>query len=151
MTTRSDVARASVDVLLDAATAFEVFTAEIGEWYVVNEHTVVDHTRTKSMRIEPWVGGRFVDVHDLETGEGIECGRVIVWEPPHRFVFVDERQLDVEVTFDAIAGGCRVTIEERGLDALSPEVATQVRTHSWHRHLPEWFHQYASAIGGDTR
>lgn len=84
MTTSSDVARASVDVTLDAATAFEVFTAEIGEWYVVNEYTVVDHTRTKSMRIEPWVGGRFIDVHNLETGEGIVCGRVIVWDPPRR-------------------------------------------------------------------
>jgi len=148
MTSTSDVARASVDVTLDAATAFDVFTAEIGEWYVVNEYTVVDHTRTKSMRIEPWVGGRFIDVHDLETGEGIVCGRVIVWDPPRRLVFVDERQLDVEVTFESIDGGCRVTVEERGLDALSPEVARHVRTHSWHRHLPEWFHGYVNR--GDT-
>jgi hypothetical protein len=137
MTRSSDVARASVDVSLDAATAFEVFTAEIGEWYVVDEYTVVDHTKTKSMRIEPWVGGRFMDVHDLETGEGIECGRVIVWDPPRRLVFVDERQLDVEATFEPIAAGCRVTVEERGLDRLSPDVARHVRTHSWHRHVPE--------------
>ena len=148
MTTSSDVARASVDVTLDAATVFEVFTAEIGEWYVVNEYTVVDHTRTKSMRIEPWVGGRFIDVHNLETGEGIVCGRVIVWDPPRRLVFVDERPLDVEVTFETIDGGCRVTVEERGLDALSPDVAHQVRTHSWHRHLPEWFQGYVNR--GDT-
>jgi hypothetical protein len=148
MTRSSDVARASVDVSLDAATAFEVFTAEIGEWYVVDEYTVVDHTKTKSMRIEPWVGGRFMDVHDLETGEGIECGRVIVWDPPRRLVFVDERQLDVEVTFEPIAAGCRVTVEERGLDRLSPDVARHVRTHSWHRHVPEWFRDYVNR--GDT-
>lgn len=148
MTTSSDVARASVDVALDPATAFEVFTAEIGEWYVVNEYTVVDHTRTQSMRIEPWVGGRFIDVHDLETGEGIVCGRVIVWDPPRRLVFVDERQLDIEVTFETIDLGCRVTVEERGLDRLSPDVAHQVRTHSWHRHLPGWFHGFVNK--GDT-
>jgi hypothetical protein len=148
MTDRSDVARASVDVTLDAATAFEVFTAEIGQWYVVDEHTVVDHTRTKTMRIEPWVGGRFVDVHDLGSGEGIECGRVIVWDPPHRFVFVDERRLDVEVTFETIDIGCRVTVEERGLDRLTPDVARHVRMHGWHRYLPEWFHAHASR--GDT-
>jgi hypothetical protein len=139
---RTGVARASIEVALDAATAFDVFTAEIGEWYVVNEHTVVDHTRTKTMRIEPWVGGRFVDVHDIATGEGIVCGRVLVWDPPRRVVFVDERQLDVEVTFEPTDAGCRVTVEERGLDRLDPEVARHVRTHGWHRYLPQWFREH---------
>jgi uncharacterized protein YndB with AHSA1/START domain len=144
----SDVARASVDVALDVTTAFDVFTAEIGEWYVVDEHTVVDRTRTKSIRIEPWVGGRFLDVYDVETGEGVVYGTVIVWEPPHRLVFVDDRRLDVEVTFESIDGGCRVTVEERGLDNLGPDVAQHVRTHGWHRYLPEWFDVH---VTGDTR
>ena len=30
------------------------------------------------------VGGRFVEVYDLETGAGIEVGRVTVWEPGER-------------------------------------------------------------------
>jgi hypothetical protein len=145
----NDVASASVDVHLDVETAFDIFTAEIGHWYVVNEYTVVDHTKTKTMRIEPWVGGRFLDVHDLDTGDGVVCGRVIVWDPPHRVVFVDERHLEVEVTFAPIDGGCRVTVEERGLGDLDPDVARHVRTHGWHRYLPEWFHAYAST--GDTR
>lgn len=137
--TDSNVASASIEVSVDQETAFEIFTAEIGEWYVIDEYTVVDHTKSMTTRIEPWVGGRFIDVHDLETGEGIECGRIVIWDPPHRFVFVDARELDVEVTFVPIDAGCRVTIEERGLDKLPPELAGQVRLHSWHRHLPVWF------------
>ena len=133
------IASASVDVAVDPLDAFGMFTAEIGQWYVVDEHSVIDHTKTKTLRIEPWVGGRFVDVHDLESGEGIECGRIITWAPPHRFVFVDRRGLDVEVSFVAIDGGCRVTVEQRGLDTLPAAEAAQVRLHGWHRYLPEWF------------
>jgi hypothetical protein len=150
MSATSDIARASVDVAVDQETAFELFTAEIGEWYVVNQYTVEDPTRTKTLRIEPWVGGRFLNVYDLDTGDGLVVGNVIVWEPPRRFVFVDRRRLDVEVTFAPIDAGCRVTIEERGLDALAPDVRRQVRAHSWHRHLPEWFAEFTETRGAST-
>ncbi len=33
------------------------------------------------MRIEPRVGGRFIEVYDVETDEGFEVGRVTAWEP----------------------------------------------------------------------
>jgi Activator of Hsp90 ATPase homolog 1-like protein len=144
------VASASVDVAVDQDSAFEMFTAEIGEWYVVNQYTVLDHTKTRSLRIEPWVGGRFVDAHDCETGEGIIVGHVTAWDPPRRFVFVDGHGLDVEVTLEATDGGCRVTIEERGFDSLAPDIAPRVREHSWHGHLTEWFEQYTNSTG-DSR
>jgi hypothetical protein len=43
--TDSNVASASIEVSVDQETAFEIFTAEIGEWYVIDEYTVVDHTK----------------------------------------------------------------------------------------------------------
>jgi hypothetical protein len=33
------------------------------------------------VRIEPRVGGRFIEVYDVETDEGFEVGRVTAWEP----------------------------------------------------------------------
>jgi hypothetical protein len=36
------------------------------------------------VRIEPGVGGRLIEVYDLDTGAGCEAGRVSIWEPGHR-------------------------------------------------------------------
>jgi len=135
----ADVARASVDVAVDQASAFAVFTGEIGDWYVIDEHSVPDHTKTKSLRIEPWVGGHFIDVYDLDTQQGLVVGTVTVWDPPRRLAFVDGRDLTVDVQFEPIESGCRVTIEERGLAGLAADTAEHVREHGWHRYLPEWF------------
>ena len=141
----SNVASASVDVAVDQEAAFRIFTEDVGEWYVVDRYTVVDHTKTKTLRFDPWVGGRFRAIYDLETGEGDQGSLITAWEPPRRLVFVDSRDMEVEVTFKPIAGGCRVIIEQRGFDKLDPEVAGRVREHGWFVHLPEWFGQYVSA------
>lgn len=70
----------SVDVELDPEVAFEVFVDEIDAWYRVDRFTVVDFTRTVAIRFEPHVGGRLMDVHDSESGEGREMGRITVWD-----------------------------------------------------------------------
>ena len=131
--------RATVEVGLPAAEAFRVFTAEIGSWYVVDRHTVVDHLRTVDIRLEPRVGGRFLDVHDAATGEGVEMGRVTAWDPPRRLTFVDERATETEVSFAPVADArTAVTIEQRGLDRLPPGEAEHVRRYGW-RLLLGWF------------
>lgn len=132
---------ATVDVALPAAAAFRVFTDEIGSWYLVDEHTVMDHKRTVDIRFEPFVGGRLMDVHDPATGDGHEMGRVTVWDPPHRLAFTDARATETEVRFvPAGPGGDRtaVTIEQRGLDRLPPGEAEHVRRYGW-RLLLAWF------------
>ena len=141
----SDTASASVDVSVDQETAFRIFTEDVGEWYLVNEHTVMDHTRTKTLTFDPWVGGHFRDVYDLETGEGPTGAVITAWEPPDRLVFVDDRDMEVEVRFTPSERGCRVTVEQRGFDKLDPDVATHVREHGWFVHLPEWFEQHVAA------
>lgn len=138
--TTPGIASAHVDVPLNAAEAFEAFTTEIGDWFVINEFTVPDHTEVETVRLEPGVGGRLLYVK--VDGDGIAAGRVTTWEPPVRFSFVDGRDLEVTVTFTATADGCRVTVEEVGFDKLDPDLARRVRPHGWHRHLPEGFQHH---------
>ena len=138
--------RATVEVALPRDEAFRVFTAEAGDWYVVDRHTVADHRRTVDIRFEPRVGGRFVDVYDAATGEGREMGRITVWDPPHRLVFIDDRATETEVSFVALPPGdgppsierTAVTIEQRGLDRLPDDVADHVRRYGWPL-LAGWF------------
>jgi uncharacterized protein YndB with AHSA1/START domain len=140
----SDVASASVDVAVNQEAAFRIFTEDVGKWYLIAEHTVVDHTRTKTLRFDPWVGGRFRAIYDLETGEGAGGALITAWEPPHRLVFVDSRDMEVEVGFTPVDGGCRVTVVQRGFDKLDPDEARRVREHGWFVHLPVWFGEYVS-------
>jgi uncharacterized protein YndB with AHSA1/START domain len=51
----------------------------------------------------------------------IEAGRVTLWEPPTRLVFdwrnlnfAPDEKTEVEVRFEAIGDGTRVTVEHRG-------------------------------------
>ncbi|HEV8563709.1 MAG TPA: hypothetical protein VGR41_02225 [Actinomycetota bacterium] len=72
---------------------------EIDAWYRVDRLTVADFTRTVAIRFEPHVGGRLIDIHDSESSEGREMGRITVWDPGRRLVFTDNRHTEVEVTF----------------------------------------------------
>jgi uncharacterized protein YndB with AHSA1/START domain len=125
----------------DPDRAFRLFTEEVGAWYRVDSYTVRDPRRTVTLQFEPFVGGRFIDVYDPGTGEGVELGRIQVWEPPHRLQFIDHRDCEVEVSFAAAANGTRVTIEQRGLDQLPTDVAHHVREHGWHT-ITGWFADY---------
>jgi hypothetical protein len=98
----------NVDVHVSPAVAFDVFVHEIDAWFKVDRHTVPDFTRTVGIRLEPGVGGRLLDVYDADSGDGREMGRVTVWEPERRLVFVDNRGTEVEVTFEKSSAGTRV-------------------------------------------
>jgi uncharacterized glyoxalase superfamily protein PhnB len=143
--------RVSVDVAVAPHDAFEVFTDQIGVWYKRDAYSLVDAERTKTLRFEPRVGGRFMDVYDLATGEGRELGRIVAWDPPARFAFVGARGIEVEVTFAPAPTGCRVTVEERGLDRLSAEEQEHVRRWGWHATLPGWFAAHVRPDPSHTR
>ena len=128
-----DAVSASVEVALDPVTAFAVFTEEINRWWRPGPMNWNDSARAVGIHIEPGVGGRWIEVYDEATGEGFECGRITVWEPGIRFVFlyrdaghtIDDTE--VEVRFEAIDGGTRVTLEHRGWDKVLSNIATQKR------------------------
>jgi uncharacterized protein YndB with AHSA1/START domain len=118
-------ATAAVEVPCDPDTAFDVFTADIGAWWMRGTRYWNDAARGQELRFEPHVGGRLLEVHDLETGEGFEIGRVLVWEPGKRLVFTWRQDdwgpsevTEVEVRFEPARSGTRVTVEHGGWDRV---------------------------------
>jgi hypothetical protein len=76
--------------------------------------------------LEPGAGGRFLERYP--NGEEFEIGRVQVWEPPVRFAmswrlpnYSDEEATRVEVQFQAVDTGCRVSVIHSGLTSLRPD------------------------------
>ena len=114
---------ASVEVPCDPDTAFAVFTADIGTWWKPGTRYWNDAERGRELRFEPHVGGRLTEVSDLAAGTGFEIGRVLAWEPGKRLVFTwrqddwgPSETTEVEVRFEAVPGGTRVTVEHGGWD-----------------------------------
>ncbi len=120
----TDAVTATVEVAVDPATAFEVFTEEIDRWWRPGPINWYDAYRAVGIRFEPGVGGRWLEVYDDAAGDVLEIGQITVWEPGVRLVLLYRdggHALDgteVEVRFEAIEGGTRVTLEHRGWDKV---------------------------------
>jgi len=117
--------RTSVVVEATVEHAFRVFTEEFDK-VKPRDHTLLEVELAETV-FEPRVGGRIFD----RGVDGSECqwARVLVYEPPDRFVFswdisptwqieTDlDRTSEVEVTFTAEGGGkTRVELEHRHLN-----------------------------------
>jgi hypothetical protein len=124
---------ATIEVAVDPATAFAIFTEEIGQWWRPGPINWNNSRRAVGIRIEPGVGGRWIEVHDAATGEGFDCGRITIWEPGERFAFEYHdagHELDettVEVRFAPVVGGTRVTLEHRGWERVAARIAPAKR------------------------
>jgi uncharacterized protein YndB with AHSA1/START domain len=137
----------TIEVRVDAATAFRLFTEEIGEWYRPGRYSWNDPERAVGIRFEPGGEGRLLELY--ADGTAFEMGRVLAWEPGVRLVFEyrsaflpPEPLTEVEVRFEPIEGGTRVVLEHRGLDGLPPEVARTFSTQAWANFM-SWFAEYA--------
>jgi uncharacterized protein YndB with AHSA1/START domain len=102
--------------------AFAVFTEQVDAWW--RHGPRFRSGRGSLMRFEPGVGGRLLEIEGGSDGT-FELGRVRVWEPPKRIVlefrarsFEPGELTLVEVRFEAVAAGTRVTVEHGGWDAL---------------------------------
>ncbi len=121
----ADSASVTTVVAVDPATAFEVFTEEVDAWWKRGPRFRWRPEREGTLRFEPGVGGRLVEVYD-EAGEDVfEVGRVLVWKPADRLVFEFRARefrageiTEVEVRFEAVDQGTRVSVEHRGWDSL---------------------------------
>lgn len=82
------VARVSVTVGAPPDRAFEMFVKDIGRWWKKDQSHWLEPERALDMRIEPFVGGRWLEVYDLVTGKGTEIGRVTLYEPGRRLAMV---------------------------------------------------------------
>jgi uncharacterized protein YndB with AHSA1/START domain len=149
-------ARAVAEVLVEATPedAFAIFTDEIGLWWRTGTPYWNDAERGRSVRIEPGVGGRFVEVHDLETQAGFEVGRVTAWEPGKRLALTwtqvgwpDGAATDVEVTFEPIAEGTRVRLEQTGFERVPEAEAFVGGYDSGWKELLGWFAEHTKSGG----
>jgi hypothetical protein len=135
-----------VEVPVDPGTAFRVFTEEIDEWYERGPYSWNDPERAVAIRFEP---GRLLEVWD--EGDGYEMGRVTAWEPGDRLVFAyrsvhlpPELETEVEIRFEPIAAGTRVTLEHRGLELLPRDEYERWRRRAWAPFM-EAFRRYVNA------
>ena len=125
----------SVEVATDPHTAFTVFTEELDCWWIQGPINFFDAARAYSVRIEPGVGGRIIEVYDGDTGEGLEVARITVWDPPARLGWqssVDDVQIDV--SFVPRSGGTLVQVQ-----ATIPEGGVDRGGTAWVRTTPKWF------------
>jgi uncharacterized protein YndB with AHSA1/START domain len=121
-----DRARVSVAVAVAPAQAFDIFTAQIDQWWRRGLKFRHSESRSGLLRIEPHVGGRLFESFDRDgTAHVIEVGQVRVWEPPHSLKFTwrnanfaATEQTDVEVEFAPTASGTLVTVTHSGLSTL---------------------------------
>lgn len=122
----------SVEVAVDPATAFSVFTDEMDLWQVRSPITFYDSARAVEQRCEPGVGGRVVEVY--EDGE-LELARITVWEPGKRLSWKSSRDdVEVDIWFEEIGSGTNVRVDARVPDGGKDRGATSIV-----RVGPEWF------------
>ena len=118
--------RKSVTVPRTVEEAFEIFTARLGSWWPKETHSI-SQARTRDVVVEPKVGGALFEVRD--DGKRCPWGKVLVWEPPHRFVWSwhpgrePETAQEVEVRFVDIGGTTRVELEHRNWAKLGESAA----------------------------
>jgi uncharacterized protein YndB with AHSA1/START domain len=121
--------RASVTVRVEAEpeVAFEVFTAEIDQWWRRGIAYRVAGRRPGTLHLEPRLGGRIFEEHG---GQALhEVGTITAWEPPHRLGFSWRASnfgpgevTHVEVTFARTeSGATEVRLVHTGFAALRPD------------------------------
>jgi uncharacterized protein YciI len=97
----------------DQDTAFEAFTARIGRWWPVAEHSV--HGAGSTVEL---AGGQIVE--RSAGGETVIWGAVTTWDPPGEVAFTwhpgrgAERASQVRVTFTGFGDHTRVRLEHSG-------------------------------------
>lgn len=134
-----DSIRTTVVVDLDAAEAFEVFTAEMPKWYRRGAASLGRADKETALRLEPYVGGRVLRIEP--DGTETVTGHVTAWQPGERLGFVDQRGTEVEVWFEPVGSSTRVVLEHRKLGMLPDDVAAALAQYGWRR-LPLWFEEY---------
>jgi uncharacterized protein YndB with AHSA1/START domain len=133
-------------------TVFDAFTDDIALWWRPN--SLFSFT-PRSPGVMAFEDGRLVE--RLPTGKVFEVGQVRAWERGARLVFgwrqaafTPEMDTEVEVRFEAVEEGTRVTVEHRGWDSVP---APHVARHGFPDHLflqrhGEWWRTLLAGLAG---
>jgi uncharacterized protein YndB with AHSA1/START domain len=111
----------TIEVAAPIELAFRVFTDEIATWWPTASHSIRED-RVLEIVLEGRPGGR---IYEVSSDGEADWGRVLAWDPPHRFVLewdpslVRRTPTEVEVTFEALdEGRTRLRLEHRGWDRI---------------------------------
>jgi uncharacterized protein YndB with AHSA1/START domain len=127
--------RVSVSVFVDAppAIAFEVFTAQIDQWWRHGMKFRVGGSGRSVLHLEAGLGGRlFEAMAPLEPDPRapprvVQTGTVVDWDPPHALAiewraanFAPHEKTLIAVRFEPRGAGTRVTLVHSGFASLPP-------------------------------
>jgi uncharacterized protein YndB with AHSA1/START domain len=126
--------RKSLRVNASQARAFEVFTSGIGRWWPRKKS--IGKPPMKAAVIEPRLGGRWYELG--EDGSQADVGKILVWEPPQRFVvswdinsqWKPDTAVSSEVEVRFIADGPDATLvelEHRKFEQMGAEAGASMR------------------------
>ena len=107
----------SVLLPLPPAQAFELFTAQIDQWWPRDRR----HLNDENSELFLLESGRFYE--RSRDGAELELGRVRLWKSPHRvvldfFVGTDAgHPTEVDIRFEAAAEGTRVSVSHRSSES----------------------------------
>jgi uncharacterized protein YndB with AHSA1/START domain len=146
--------RKSIRVKASQTHAFDVFTAGLERWWP-HTHTI-GKPPMKMAVMEPRLGGRWYELS--EDGSQADVGKVMVWEPPQRFViswdlnsqWKPDTTVSSEVEVKFIAEGPDATLvelEHRKFERMGAEGGASMRKDvdgGWPRIL-EYFRQAAES------
>jgi uncharacterized protein YndB with AHSA1/START domain len=121
-----DQATVTVSLAVEPATAFDVFTQEIDQWWGRGPAYRIFGRSPGVLQFERRVGGRLFEIFETASGpQLVEFGRINVWNPPSRLVFewrnanfAPGERTEVEVIFEPTETGTRVTLYHRGWASL---------------------------------
>ncbi|HEY7296524.1 MAG TPA: SRPBCC family protein [Xanthobacteraceae bacterium] len=126
--------RKSIRVNTSQAHAFEVFTAGLDRWWP--RKASIGSSPLKSNVLEPRLGGYWYQIG--EDGSRADVGKILVWDPPHRFVmswdinstWKPDTSVSSEVEVKFIADGAnttRVELEHRKFEQMGAEPGEKMR------------------------
>jgi uncharacterized protein YndB with AHSA1/START domain len=126
--------RKSIRVNASQARAFEVFTSGLGRWWPLDHG--IGKTPRKAVVMETRLGGRWYEL--AEDGTETPVGKIIVWEPPLRFVMTwdinsrwqPDTKVSSEVEVKFIVDGAdatRVELEHRKFEQMGAEPGEKMR------------------------
>ncbi len=126
--------RKTIRVNASQAHAFEVFTSGLDRWWP--RKAGIGKAPMKMVVLEPHLGGRWYEL--AEDGSQADVGKILIWEPPHRFVvswninahWKPDLAVGSEVEVRFISEGPRATVvelEHRKFERMGAEAGASMR------------------------
>ncbi|MDQ4059037.1 MAG: SRPBCC family protein [Actinomycetota bacterium] len=106
--------------------AFALFTERMGSWWPTDSHSI-GGDKVTGVVFESRLDGRIYET--TSDGDEYDWARVLVWEPPRRFVMSwhpspdSPAATEVEVRFTQVGEGTRVDLEHRFWERLGDRAA----------------------------